>query len=63
MWYTPFRCFFDMLDEVPSRHRLAFTVYDFSFSPTDLTRLILNVALESVCVLSWIGTTTDEVIA
>ena len=38
------------------------SVSESSFSPTDLTSLVLNVALECVCVLSWMGVTGDEVI-
>ncbi len=51
-----------MDDQVGSRHILAFAVYEDSFSPTDLTSHVLNVALECDCVLSRISDLRDEVI-
>ena len=48
-------------DQVGSRHSLVITVYETSFSPTDLTSH-LNVALECGCVLSRISAMSDEVI-
>jgi hypothetical protein len=58
---TLFGHFFDMDDEVGSRHSLVLAVYEASFSPTDLTNH-LKVTLECVCVLSRISAMMGEVI-
>ena len=51
-----------MGDQVGSRHSLVFAVYESSFSPTDLTSQVLNVAPQCDSILSRISALGDEVI-